>query len=112
MYSANFVLKKLNIPIGKRKTKNEKKLVKSLKKSFSISKYLETFFVFVFQTKTKRNNVFFRGAIKNELFDHKKPETLTSLALGMDTGGTILYILNWAMASLGDTGIQYTLNCA
>ena len=62
------------------KTKNEKKLIKSLKKSFFDMEILRNvFFVFVFQTKTKRNKVFFRGAIKNELFDHKKNETLTSL---------------------------------
>ena len=44
------------------KTKNEKRKknwLKVLKLTFSISKYLETFFVFVFQTKTKRNKVFF-----------------------------------------------------
>ena len=46
------------------KMKNEKQKQKlnwskKFKKSFAISKYLETFFVFVFQTKTKRYKVTF-----------------------------------------------------
>ena len=56
----------------KQKTKKKNWLKVGIK-SFSILKYLETFFVFVFQTKTKQNKkFFFRGVIKNELFNHKK----------------------------------------
>ena len=68
------------------KTKNEKlkkNWLKVFKKSFSISKYLETFFLFLyFKQKRNETKFFFRGAIKNKLFDHKKNETLTSLLLG------------------------------
>ena len=66
------------------KTKNEKqrkKLVNSLKKSFSISKYLETFFCFSIQTKTKRNKVFFQRGNKKRTVRSQKNETLTSLTL-------------------------------
>ena len=62
------------------KTRNEKrrkKLVKNLKKSFSISKYLETFFLFLyFKPKRNKTKFFFRGAIKNELFNHKTKQNV------------------------------------
>ena len=56
------------------KTKNEKKLIKSLKKSFFDMEILRNvFFVFVFQTKTKRNKVFFqRGNKKRTVRSQKK----------------------------------------
>ena len=38
-----------------------------------ISKYLETFFLFLyFKQKRNETKFFFRWAIKNEMFDHKK----------------------------------------
>ena len=38
------------------------------------------FFCFSISNKNEtKQSFFFRGAIKNELFDHKKNETLTSL---------------------------------
>ena len=56
------------------KTKNEKKLIKSFKKSFFDMEILRNVFVLFLYFKQKRNETkfFFRGAIKNELFDHKK----------------------------------------
>ena len=80
LYSANFVLKKRNVPIQKQKRKTKKKLIKSFKKSFFDIEILKTFFLFLyFKQKRNETKFFFRGAIKNELFDHKKNETLTSL---------------------------------
>ena len=76
------------------KTKNEKKLIKSLKKIFfDIEILRNVFFVFVFQTKLKWNEVFFRGAIKNELFHHKKNETLTSLWHSTEQQGSVRFNL-------------------
>ena len=66
------------------KTSNEKrrpKLVKNLKKIFFHIEILRNVFLFLyFKQKRNETKFFFRGAIKNELFDHKKNETLTSLA--------------------------------
>ena len=63
-----------------KKEKQRKKLVNSLKKSFSISKYLETFFCFSISNKneTKQSFFFQRGNKKRTVRSQKK-ETLTSL---------------------------------
>ena len=45
-------------------------------------KYLERFFLFLyFKQKKMKQSFYFRGAIKNELFNHKKNETFTSLLI-------------------------------
>ena len=56
-------------------------------KKNSISKYLKTF-LFCWYLKQKRNETkfFLRGGGKNEMFDHKKNETLTSLLPGVGPG--------------------------
>ena len=59
MYSANFVLKKQNVPIQKRKTKKTNNWLKVKKKSFSISKYLEKFFCFCISNKNETKQRFF-----------------------------------------------------
>ena len=67
------------------KTKNEKrrkKLVNSLKKIFFDNEIFRNVFLFFISYKNETKQIFFfRGAIKNELFDHKKNETLTSLVM-------------------------------
>ena len=67
------------------KTKNEKrrtKLVNSLKKIFFDIEIFRNVFCFSISNKNEtKQSFFFRGAIKNELFDHKKNETLTFLSM-------------------------------
>ena len=65
------------------KTTNEKRKknwLKILKNLFQYRNTQKRFFLFLyFKQKRNETKFFFRGAIKNELFDHKKNETLTSL---------------------------------
>ena len=91
MYSANFVLKKRNVPIWKRKTK--KNWFKVLKKSFSISKYLETFFCFCILNKNETKQRFFQRGNKKRTVRSQKTRNVDIPSPGYGyRGDNTLYI--------------------